>query len=132
MTEGMAGFRFGGVAKQAADVRVTLNVRPARKVEILAVCLRFPGKRVLEILMALGPLQTLTHGPLPPTQLSGTGDSANAASQTPRIFAFRFAGCQGLELLRGSCRLRIQPCSLHSARREPSYAPPIRRIYLNS
>ena len=55
----VAGLALGGVAEQAGDVGVALDVGPAGEVEVAAVRLRLAGERVLQVVVRLGALQRL-------------------------------------------------------------------------
>src|SRR5947208_1897755 len=59
--EGVSGLGFRGVAKEAADVRVAFDVRAPREIEVPAVRLRFAGKRVLQVVVRTGALESLGH-----------------------------------------------------------------------
>ena len=61
VSEGMAGFGFGGVTEQAADVRVSFDIGATRKIQVPAIRLGFAGKRGFEIVMALCALESLAH-----------------------------------------------------------------------
>ena len=50
---GVAGLALGGVAEQARDVGVTLDVGDLGEVEVAAVRLRLAGERFLEIRVGL-------------------------------------------------------------------------------
>jgi glucose/arabinose dehydrogenase len=62
------GLALGGVAEQAGDVGLALDVGDLREVEVPAVRLRLAGERVLQVLLGLASLQ-LGHGSL----LRGSG-----------------------------------------------------------
>src|SRR4051794_3022007 len=53
VTVRMAGLALGGVAEQARDVRLTLDVRLLGEVEVPAVRLRLAGERVLQVVVRL-------------------------------------------------------------------------------
>src|SRR6185312_100934 len=57
MAEGVPGLGVGGVLEQARDVRIALDVRDAREVQVSTIGLGLAGERVLQILEALRPLQ---------------------------------------------------------------------------
>ena len=58
----MAGLALGGVAEQAGDVRLTLDVGDLGEVEVAAVRLRLAGERLLQVRVRLGSLEALLHG----------------------------------------------------------------------
>jgi hypothetical protein len=53
----MAGFAFGGRAKNGGHVVESLHVGLPGEIEVAAIRLRFAGKRVLEVLLRLAALQ---------------------------------------------------------------------------
>ena len=57
VAERVTGFGLRGVAEEAADVGVALDVGPAREVEVPAVRLRLARERVLQIVVSLGSLE---------------------------------------------------------------------------
>src|SRR2546428_2853518 len=61
--EGVAGLGLRGVAEEPAHVRIALDVRAAREVEVAAVRLRLPGERRLQVVVRLAALQSLCHQP---------------------------------------------------------------------
>src|SRR5262249_59380135 len=61
MAEGVAGFRLGRVAKEPADVGISLDVGATSKVEIPAVRLGLTSKRRLQIPAGFFTPQRLRH-----------------------------------------------------------------------
>src|SRR5256884_789214 len=61
--EGVAGLGLRGVAEEPAHVRIALDVRAAREVEVAAVRLRLAGERRLQVVVCLAALQSLCHQP---------------------------------------------------------------------
>ena len=53
----VAGLALGGVAEQAGDIGIALDVGLLGEVEIAAVRLRFAGERVFQVLVGLGPFE---------------------------------------------------------------------------
>src|SRR5215475_8298450 len=50
----MAGLAFGGVAKQAGDVRIALDIRLTGEIEIAPVGLRLGGESMFQIFVSFG------------------------------------------------------------------------------
>jgi hypothetical protein len=57
VAEGVARLRLRRVAEEAADLRVALDVRRAREVEVAAVGLALAGEGVLQVLVRLASLE---------------------------------------------------------------------------
>src|SRR5262249_6677900 len=57
VTVRVTGLALGGVAEQAGEIGVTLDVGDLREVEVAPVGLRLAGERVLEVLVGLAALQ---------------------------------------------------------------------------
>jgi hypothetical protein len=63
VAEGVPGLRLGGVAEEAAHLRVALDVRHAREVEVPAVGLALARERVLEVVVLLVPFRSFIVPP---------------------------------------------------------------------
>src|SRR5436309_4589575 len=61
--EGVAGLGLRGVAEEPAHVRIALDVRAAREVEVAAVRLRLPGERRLQVVVRFAAPECLCHHP---------------------------------------------------------------------
>jgi hypothetical protein len=53
MAERMAGLRFRGIAEQAADIRITFNIRHPCEIEVTPISLRLTRKGALQIFVTL-------------------------------------------------------------------------------
>ena len=58
MSMRVAGFAFGGIAEQARDFRLTLDIGDLCEIEIAAICLALTGERVFKILMSFSSFKT--------------------------------------------------------------------------
>src|SRR5258708_10956417 len=56
------GLTLGGRAEDRRDVVLAFDVRPAREVEVTAVCLRLAGERGLEVVVGLGAFEGFHAG----------------------------------------------------------------------
>src|SRR5881409_1955829 len=61
--EGVPGLGLRGVAEESAHVRIALDVRAAREVEVAAVRLRLAGECRLQVVVRLAALESLCHQP---------------------------------------------------------------------
>src|SRR6184192_1453189 len=61
MPEGVAGLGLRGVAEEPAHVRIALDVRAAREVEVAAVRLRLASERRLQVVVCFAALECLCH-----------------------------------------------------------------------
>src|SRR5213593_4654210 len=61
--ERVAGLGLRGVAEEPAHVRIALDVRTAREVEVAAVRLRLASERRLQVVVCLGAFESLGHQP---------------------------------------------------------------------